>query len=110
MNIIMFLIEKGLIPDILIRFGIRYLVAQRLQEETNTFSKDENHQKDRFISEMEDSPIAINTVDANSQHYELPAEFFNLVLGEHNKYSGCVWEKGIRNTNRSRNRIIKGLL
>ena len=39
MNIIMFLIEKGLIPDILIRFGIRYLVAQRLQEETNTFSK-----------------------------------------------------------------------
>ena len=96
MNIIMFLIEKGLIPDILIRFGIRYLVAQRLQEETNTFSKNENHQKDRFISEMVDSPIAINTVDANSQHYELPAEFFNLVLGGYNKYSGCVWEKGIK--------------
>jgi len=107
MNIIMFLIEKGLIPDILIRFGIRYLVAQRLQEETNTFSKDENHQKDRFISEMVDSPIAINTVDANSQHYELPAEFFNLVLGEHNKYSGCVWEKGIETLTEAETESLK---
>ena len=107
MNIIMFLIEKGLIPDILIRFGIRYLVAQRLQEETNTFSKDENHQKDRFISEMEDSPIAINTVDANSQHYELPAEFFNLVLGEHNKYSGCVWGKGIETLTEAETESLK---
>ena len=87
MNLIMYLIEKGLIPDVLIRLGIRYLVAQRLQEETINFSKDENHQKDRFISKMMDSPIAINTADANTQHYELPAEFFNLVLGEHNKYS-----------------------
>ena len=91
MNLIMYLIEKGLIPDVLIRLGIRFLVAQRLQEETMKFSKDENHQKDRFISKMMESPIAINTADANTQHYELPAEFFNLVLGEHNKYSGCVW-------------------
>jgi cyclopropane-fatty-acyl-phospholipid synthase len=93
MNLIMYLIENGLIPDVLIRLGIRYLVAQRLQEETMEFSKDENHQKDLFISKMMDSPIAMNTADANTQHYELPAEFFNLVLGEHNKYSGCVWGK-----------------
>jgi cyclopropane-fatty-acyl-phospholipid synthase len=96
MNLIMYLIEKRLIPDILVRFGIRYLVAQRLREETNEFLKNENKLKDRFVSKMIDSPIAINTVDANTQHYELPSEFFNLVLGEHNKYSGCVWEKGIK--------------
>ena len=95
MKLIMYLIENGLIPDVLIRFGIRYLVAQRLQEESKKFSSNEKDQKECFVSEMTESSIAINTADANSQHYELPAEFFNLVLGGHNKYSGCLWNQDI---------------
>ncbi|KAL2631492.1 hypothetical protein R1flu_016178 [Riccia fluitans] len=31
-------------------------------------------------------PIAVNTEDANMQHYEVPSEFFKLVLGKHLKY------------------------
>ena len=95
MKLIMWLIENGSIPDVLIRFGIRYLVAQRLQEESRKFSIKEKHQKECFVAEMAESSIAINTADANSQHYELPAEFFNLVLGGHNKYSGCLWNEDI---------------
>jgi cyclopropane-fatty-acyl-phospholipid synthase len=31
--------------------------------------------------------VAINTAEANLQHYELPPDFFELVLGKHLKYS-----------------------
>lgn len=36
-------------------------------------------------------PIAINQSDANDQHYEVPAEFFHLILGPYLKYSSCLW-------------------
>ena len=36
---------------------------------------------------METSPIALNVQAANEQHYELPPEFFEKVLGSHLKYS-----------------------
>jgi cyclopropane-fatty-acyl-phospholipid synthase len=39
--------------------------------------------------------VAIETAAANRQHYELPAEFFALVLGPRRKYSACVWPAGI---------------
>ena len=47
-----------------------------------------------LISRLKQSPIAINTADANSQHYELPSGFFELVLGRQLKYSGCLYPGG----------------
>jgi cyclopropane-fatty-acyl-phospholipid synthase len=32
---------------------------------------------------------------ANRQHYEVPPEFFQLVLGRNLKYSGCLWPAGV---------------
>ena len=37
-------------------------------------------------------PIAINTAEANIQHYEIPARFFELVLGPQRKYSCCFYD------------------
>ena len=45
----------------------------------------------RFIAQLKASPIAINTREANTQHYELPHEFFELVLGQRLKYSSCYF-------------------
>jgi cyclopropane-fatty-acyl-phospholipid synthase len=45
----------------------------------------------RFIAQLKASPIAVNTREANTQHYELPCEFFELVLGQHLKYSSCYF-------------------
>lgn len=39
-------------------------------------------------------PIAVATETANDQHYELPAEFFHLVLGPHRKYSSALFPTG----------------
>ena len=40
---------------------------------------------------MDQAPIALHPQSANEQHYELPPEFFQLVLGRHLKYSGCYF-------------------
>lgn len=47
-----------------------------------------------FIDERSQGTIAINTQDTNEQHYEMPSKFFDLVLGEHKKYSCAYWEDG----------------
>ncbi len=84
--------EKGLIPDALVRVGIRKLLKQRLADEfahdPETFSQQKNNQ----ISLLRESPIAIETAAANEQHYEVPAAFYQLALGKHLKYSSCWWD------------------
>ncbi len=80
------LIESGLIPDALIRAGIRVVSRMRL------FEQHRNGDLTRFLNQMEQSPIATNTDDANDQHYELPPGFFELVLGRNLKYSSCYWD------------------
>ena len=47
-----------------------------------------------FAAEMAARPIAEHTEAANDQHYELPAAFFQRVLGPHLKYSSCLYPTG----------------
>jgi cyclopropane-fatty-acyl-phospholipid synthase len=80
------LLEKGLLPDIVIRQGIKNLLKKRL--------KDEYKNKDiDIIGELKNSPIAIETNKANDQHYMVPPQFFLNCLGPHLKYSCCHWDK-----------------
>ena len=46
-----------------------------------------------MIEKLNNSPIALVPDKANEQHYEVPPEFFKLVLGKHMKYSSGYWEK-----------------
>lgn len=50
-----------------------------------------------FVSELKSSPIAIHTDSANRQHYEVPASFFEAVLGPRLKYSSALWLEDTRN-------------
>ena len=53
-------------------------------------------------------PIAINTAEAaNAQHYEIPAEFFALVLGPQRKYSSCLYDDGIDTLAAAEERALK---
>jgi cyclopropane-fatty-acyl-phospholipid synthase len=85
-------IERGWIPDPLIRIGIRQLLRKRLSEEKINFNKKNNINS--FADNLCSRPIAVDTSKANDQHYELPPSFFNLVLGNYNKYSSCYWGDG----------------
>ena len=42
-------------------------------------------------------PLAINTTDANEQHYEVPTEFYKLCLGKRLKYSCAYFAEGVKN-------------
>lgn len=93
MNVAMPLVERGWVPEPLLRWGIRRLNAERLQLERSRF---DGTRLTRFADELRSSQIALTPEIANAQHYELPPEFFELVLGKHLKYSGCYWPDGAR--------------
>ncbi len=84
------LLERDLVPDLLIRRGIRRLVRARLAEEDRGGPEADQAHLQALIETLRASPIAIHTDAANEQHYELPPEFFTLVLGRHLKYS-CAY-------------------
>lgn len=46
-----------------------------------------------FIKELKTMDIAIQQDKANDQHYEVPDEFYRLVLGPCLKYSSGYWPK-----------------
>ena len=95
------LTERGLIPDWLIRFGVRNLLKQRIGELTGDTIESLCRHKQRFIECQESSPVALQTEAANEQHYEVPAEFFEQVLGIHLKYSCGYWAKNTRTLSES---------
>jgi cyclopropane-fatty-acyl-phospholipid synthase len=90
------LLERDLLPDRLVRFGIRRLLSQRLREEQRGSEELQQQHLMNFVARLKASPIAVNTREANEQHYELPCEFFELVLGKHLKYSSCYFRPGVR--------------
>jgi cyclopropane-fatty-acyl-phospholipid synthase len=88
------LMERGWVPDGLVRRGIRGLLRERLQEEAPAEGESREARLGRFISVLKDSPIALHTDAANDQHYEIPAAFYQYALGARRKYSGALWEEG----------------
>ena len=75
------LAEKGLLPDSLIRLGIKRLCSQRL--EATASSSEELMQKEHSdrLDFLKESPIAHVQEKANEQHYEVPPQLYELVLG-----------------------------
>src|SRR5271169_863171 len=88
------LVDRDLVPDRVLRAGIRKLLKQRLREEDKGGPEAQQAHLMKYVEQLKASPIAINTPDANRQHYEVPADFFNQVLGSHRKYSCCYFAEG----------------
>ena len=83
-----FLISRGLIPDSLLRRGVRGQGKQRLGMMKNSDLKKDY---ELFLKEASSGEIAVHTDDANNQHYEVDSEFFQYCLGKNLKYSSCYW-------------------
>jgi len=88
-------LELDILPDWLIRLGIRRLLSERLREEIQGGPEAQAGRLMRFIEQLRVSPIAIRTDAANAQHYEVPAEFYGHVLGPHMKYSCALWSDDV---------------
>jgi cyclopropane-fatty-acyl-phospholipid synthase len=99
--------ENGHIPDTAIRFGIRKLCKQRL-DELHVSSLQEKQQKaEEYKTSLVNSPLAVHTKDANEQHYELPPEFFLNVLGKNLKYSSCFYAPETKNLDEAEDLALK---
>lgn len=90
------LLDSGLLPDFLIRFGIRRLLRQRLRDEGRGGLEAAHERFRELLRTMNQGPVAVATLDANEQHYEVPTAFFEQVLGPRLKYSSGLWEVGTR--------------
>ena len=89
------LAETGLVPDALIRMGIRRLLDVRLKECRMASCEQESDHFAAFIQHMNASPLALHTADANTQHYEVPTRFYQQCLGARLKYSSCYFKPGV---------------
>jgi len=88
------LAERGWIADTLLRAAIRRQCAHRLRSE---LAGGPEHQSERYaqvLDNLRNSPIAIHTDAANSQHYEVPPRFFAHCLGPRLKYSCAYYPLG----------------
>lgn len=83
--------ESGLVPDTVIRAGIRRLLESKRKEIHSGDVECAADALNCFVTMMNESPIALVPDLANEQHYEVPAEFFTHVMGDHLKYSCCYW-------------------
>lgn len=89
------LTERGVLPDPLVRTGIRRLLQQRLDEIRAGDPEAAAAQAEAFVAAMRQAPVAPLAHKANEQHYEVPADFFAQVLGGRRKYSACWWPVGV---------------
>jgi cyclopropane-fatty-acyl-phospholipid synthase len=77
--------------DAVLRTGIRSACAIRLRRE----SRRPEAERRAFVDSLRRSAVAEQVEKPNEQHYELPPEFFQLVLGPRMKYSSCYWPEGV---------------
>ena len=107
MNIIDSLLARDLVPDSLIRVGIRRLLRQRLREEREGSRKEQEAKLETLVKRLRNSPIAIETEAANEQHYEVPTRFYQLCLGKRLKYSCGYWDESTRDLDEAEERMLE---
>ncbi|KAF8514160.1 S-adenosyl-L-methionine-dependent methyltransferase [Gautieria morchelliformis] len=92
------LVDKGVVPDWILRSAVRYLCKVRLSSlplpESSYTSH--AHYKSAFVSSLKSLPSITapgSTRKANDQHYEVSTAFILSCLGPRAKYSACLWER-----------------
>lgn len=107
MKLIYHFAEGGQMPDGVIRMGIRKLLKQRSAHEMRGGIDAVRSRLMEFLDRMRNSPVALHTDAANRQHYELPPEFFTLVLGNQLKYSSCYYQTGRETLDAAENTMLE---
>jgi len=85
------LAESGRIPDGLLRRIIRLRHARVLNREDPGTVEGRQECLRAFMRDMQTRPVAQAPLESNRQHYEVPAAFFENILGPRLKYSACLW-------------------
>ena len=100
------LLKTNLVPDPLIRVGIRRLLAGTLREHRRSGVEEQRAALLAHIAGLKQSPIAIQTRDANEQHYEVPTRFYQLCLGQRLKYSSGLWTAEVATLDQAEEKML----
>ena len=84
------IIDKGILPDFLMKLAVSRIIGRDIRG-ANLDPEEKGEYLADFLVRMNSQPVALRTADTKRQHYELPTEFFTLVLGSAMKYSCCLW-------------------
>ena len=101
------LAEKGVLPDFLIRFGIRKLSKVRLDRAKYSTKEEVAKRHQDWVSYLKKSPIALVPEKANEQHYEVPPLFFKYCLGPNLKYSSGYWPDHVNTLEQSEQAMLE---
>ena len=101
------ILDRDSVPDWMIRLGIRQLNKQRLRGEDEGDAQRQEERLLRLIDTLKAGPVCVHSDAANRQHYEVPADFFGLVLGAQRKYSCCYWPHGVTTLNQAEEQMLE---
>ncbi len=93
--------------DFLVRRAIRGLNRARLRELVQGGVEGQLQRKQDLLNQLRSSPLALVPEQANEQHYEVPAAFFEAVLGPHLKYSSGYWPQGVETLESSERAMLE---
>jgi cyclopropane-fatty-acyl-phospholipid synthase len=88
-------VDRGVLPDPLLRAAIRRLLRRRAASLRVGGVEQREERKRRLVADLLAGPVALSTREANEQHYEVPTELFELMLGPRLKYSSAYWPEGV---------------
>jgi cyclopropane-fatty-acyl-phospholipid synthase len=100
------ILEANVVPDALIRLGIRHLLGETLREKCRGNVEDRQARLHAHIDGLRQSPIAVQTLAANEQHYEVPTRFYQRVLGKRLKYSSAYWPADVTGLDEAEERML----
>lgn len=100
-------LHTGRIPDWLVRTVLRFRLSRTLEQRYQASIEERTAHKQALIQKLRRSPIAIHTDDPNEQHYEVPSDFFELVLGKRLKYSCCYWPDGVATLDQAEEAMLR---
>mmetsp|Transcript_1365 Transcript_1365/g.1429 ORF Transcript_1365/g.1429 Transcript_1365/m.1429 type:complete len:354 (-) Transcript_1365:45-1106(-) len=90
-NALLPVVERNVVPDAIVRFGIRAQLQAQLQVVYGLSLEEQIKKEMDFVKELSTMNIAIAQDSANEQHYEIQSEFYVLTLGPYLKYSSCYF-------------------
>jgi cyclopropane-fatty-acyl-phospholipid synthase len=100
------ILEANVVPDPLIRLGIRRLLGETLREKLSGGVEERQARLQAHLDGLRQSPIAIQTQAANEQHYEVPTRFYQYALGRRLKYSSAYWPEEVTTLNEAEERML----
>jgi cyclopropane-fatty-acyl-phospholipid synthase len=107
MELLWRVLEREVVPDAVVRAAIRRICAERLRDEARGGLAAQHARHMALLAERRRGPIARHTDAANEQHYEVPVELYQRVLGRRLKYSGAYWPVGTKSLDEAEEAMLE---